>query len=237
MLKLNFILYFFLIFSSNHSFTKSKEISGAEIQQLATEWLSKQGVKSNIKILPQIKYQACDNIVFTDISLSFKLIKVLCQKPSNWSFIIRNKYKKVDVRKKVKSNKNNNLRTIIVLKESLKKGQIVNLDDIKFIESNIKKSSGLITSEDSVVGKILKRSTSANRPIYESNLKKVWLVEKNSEIFIENNLGPITIKVEGIALENADLNEKIKVKNISSGQILSGYVENKKKVTLRAKQF
>ena len=62
-------------------------------------------------------------------------------------------------------------------------------------------------------------------------------MEKNSEIFIENNLGPITIKVEGIALENADLNEKIKVKNISSGQILSGYVENKKKVTLRAKQF
>ena len=45
------------------------------------------------------------------------------------------------------------------------------------------------------------------------------------------------IKVDGIALENGDFNDKIKVKNISSGEILTGFVNNNKKVIFRPKQF
>ena len=63
------------------------------------------------------------------------------------------------------------------------------------------------------------------------------MIEKDSNIIIENQLGGITIKVEGVALENADLKQRVKVMNVSSGEILDAYVVNKKKVTLRPKQF
>ena len=65
--------------------------------------------------------------------------------------------------------------------------------------------------------------------MYHSNFEKDWLIEKNSIIVIENKVGSITIKEEGIALNNADFMGKIKVKNIKSGKIISGYSNGWKK--------
>ena len=87
-----------------------------------------------------------------------------------------------------------------------------------------------------IIGKKTKRTIMSNKPIYENYLQKSWMIEKNEEITIENNIGSIYIKVEGIALQNADFMDKIKVMNKSSGQIITAYVKNKKKVTLKPKQ-
>ena len=73
--------------------------------------------------------------------------------------------------------------------------------------------------------------------IYLKNLEKNWMIEKNSKVIFENSSEFIKIKVDGIALENGDFNDKIKVKNISSGEILTGFVNNNKKVIFRPKQF
>ena len=59
---------------------------------------------------------------------------------------------------------------------------------------------------------------------------------KNSIIVIENKVGNITIKEEGIALNNADFMGKTKVKNVKSGKIINGYAKNEKKVVLKTKQ-
>ena len=63
------------------------------------------------------------------------------------------------------------------------------------------------------------------------------MIEKNSEITIVNNIGPISIKVHGIAMENGDFEQQIKVKNVSSGEVIRGFVKNKKKVQINTKQF
>ena len=62
-------------------------------------------------------------------------------------------------------------------------------------------------------------------------------MQKNTEIMIENTIGPVIINVKGIALEDADYMGKVRVKNISSGEVLIGYVENRKKVLINPKQF
>jgi flagella basal body P-ring formation protein FlgA len=87
-----------------------------------------------------------------------------------------------------------------------------------------------------IIGKKTKRTIMSNKPIYENYLQKSWMIEKNEEITIENSIGSIYIKVDGIALQNADFMDKIKVMNKSSGQIFTAYVKNKKKVTLKPKQ-
>ena len=88
-----------------------------------------------------------------------------------------------------------------------------------------------------IVGKKLKNSISSGRALYHSNFEKDWLIEKNSIIVIENRVGSITIKEEGVALNNADFMGKIRVKNIKSGKIISGYAKNEKKVILKTKQY
>ena len=63
-----------------------------------------------------------------------------------------------------------------------------------------------------------------------------WMIEKDSMVLIENNLNNITVRAEGIALGNADFMEKVKVKNLKSGKVLYGFVQNKKKIVLNTKQ-
>ena len=48
-------------------------------------------------------------------------------------------------------------------------------------------------------------------------------------------MGGITVKDQGIALENADFMDVLKV-NIKSGKIIYGFAKNQKKVVLKAKQ-
>ena len=94
----------------------------------------------------------------------------------------------------------------------------------------------LVKNKTDLVGKKLKKSINSNRPIYHSNLEKDWLIQKNSSIIIENKIGSITVKDQGIALENADFMDVLKVKNIKSGKIIYGFAKNQKKVVLKAKQ-
>tara|TARA_B100000579_G_C22677500_1_gene778660 strand:- start:702 stop:1022 length:321 start_codon:yes stop_codon:yes gene_type:complete len=105
------------------------------------------------------------------------------------------------------------------------------------IKKKISNINGLIIEKNDLVGRKLKKSVSANRALYHSSLKKDWLIEKDSYVLIENNLPSITIRAEGIALENADFGEKLKVKNLKSGKIVFGFAENKKKIILNAKQY
>ena len=94
----------------------------------------------------------------------------------------------------------------------------------------------LVKNKIDLIGKKLKKSINSNRPIYHSNLEKDWLIQKNSSIIIENKIGGITVKDQGIALENADFMDVLKVKNIKSGKIIYGFAKNQKKVVLKAKQ-
>ena len=86
----------------------------------------------------------------------------------------------------------------------------------------------LVENKIDLVGKRLKKSINSNRPIYHSNLEKDWLIKKNSTIMIENKIGNITVKDRGIALENADFMDVLRVKNVKSGKIIYGFAENEK---------
>ncbi len=228
--------FFILLLSSIFFFgnAKSNSINGIELQGLVSNWLKSNGQDSNIEILANVKYPYCDesDMVISDISGSYKLIKVSCLGKNNWSFITRNKKKTSKYKAKDKNKVN-----VITLKNSKKRGTLIREDDIIVIKKRVSNPDGLVVNKSEIIGKKLKNSMPSNRPLHYSNLQKDWLIEKNSNIIIENNIGNIIIKDEGIALGNADYMEKIQVKNIKSGKIIQGFAKNEKKVVLKTKQF
>ena len=125
---------------------------------------------------------------------------------------------------------------VLALKNSLKSGTIINENDIIVIKKRVNNKNDLVKNKIDLIGKKLKKSINSNRPIYHSNLEKDWLIQKNSSIIIENKIGSITVKDQGIALENADFMDVLKVKNIKSGKIIYGFAKNQKKVVLKTKQ-
>ncbi len=215
----------------------SKEISGEFIKDSAKNWLNNNGVEENISLLSEIKYPKCNKLVFSTVSLNYSLIKVFCEKPNKWSIILRNKILKPKRIKKSQKLNDRYKNEVIVLKNDLDIGSVVSPDDIKEISVNTSINRGIALSKNDVIGKRIKNKILANKPIYLKNLEKNWMIEKNSKVIFENSSEFIKIKVDGIALENGDLNDKIKVKNISSGEILTGFVNNNKKVIFRPKQF
>ena len=231
-MKKIFIILFISVLQFGNA--KSNSISGNELEDLVSNWLESKGQEPNIEILANVKYPKCDHpdIIINDISGNFNLIKVSCVGENPWSFITRNK-KKVSKFKAKKEKKVN----VIALKSSKKGGTLIREDDIIIIKKRISNKDGLVINKSEIIGKKLKNSMPSNRPLFYSNLQKDWLIEKNSNIIIENNIGSIIIKDEGIALESADYMEKIQVKNLKSGKIIEGYAKNEKKVILKTKQF
>ena len=226
-----FIYLIILCFIFNHS--NAATISGSELKERISKWLKTQGANIQVEILDNIKYPYCNekDLLISDISGSYRLIKVNCIGEDKWSFIVRNK-------QNVESNKNKskNKVNVLALKNSLKSGTIINENDIIVIKKSVKDKNDLVKNKTDLIGKKLKKSINSNRPIYHSNLEKDWLIQKNSSIIIENKIGGITVKDQGIALENADFMDVLKVKNIKSGKIIYGFAKNQKKVVLKAKQ-
>ena len=191
------------------------------------------GAKTNIEILDNIKYPFCTDkdLFISDISGSYRLIKVSCLGENKWSFIVRNK-KNIQIDNNISKNKVN----VLALRNNKKSGTVIKDEDIIVIKKHVSNKNDLVQNKTEIVGKTLKKSINSNRPIYHSNLEKDWLIKKNSSIVIENKIGSITVKDQGIALENADFMDVLKVKNVKSGKIIYGFAENKRKVVLKTKQ-
>ena len=209
-------------------------ISGYEIKSLIEKWLEKQGVEANVNILESLKYPACEpeNIIINDISGNSKLIKVNCIGNNPWQFIVRNKVNKLKSK-----TKNKQLSNFYALKNFKEKGSIIKEKDLIIIKRKNSQRNLFISEKTDIVGKKLKKSLNSNQLLKRSNLEKDWLIKKNSQVTIINNKSFVTIKEDGLAMNDANYMDMIKVKNIKSGKVIVGYAKNEKKVILNAKQY
>ena len=209
-------------------------ISGYEIKSLIEKWLEKQGVQANVNILESLKYPACEpeNIIINDISGNSKLIKVNCIGKNPWQFIVRNKVNKLKSK-----TKNKQLSDFYALKDFKEKGSIIKEKDLIIIKRKNSQRNVFISDKSDIVGKKLKKSVNSNQLIKRSNLQKDWLIKKNSLVTIINNKTFVTIKEDGLAMNDANYMDMIKVKNIKSGKVIVGYAKNEKKVILNTKQY
>ena len=209
-------------------------ISGYEIKSLVEKWLEKQGVEANVNILESLKYPACEpeNIIINDISGNSKLIKVNCIGDNPWQFIVRNKVNKLQ-----SNTKNKQLSNFYALKNFKEKGSIIKEKDLIIIKRKNSQRNLFIWEKADIVGKKLKKSVNSNQLLKRSNLEKDWLIKKNSQVTIINNKSFVTIKEDGLAMNDANYMDMIKVKNIKSGKVIVGYAKNEKKVILNTKQY
>ena len=209
-------------------------ISGYEIKSLIEKWLEKQSVEANVNILESLKYPACEpeNIIINDISGNWKLIKVNCIGDNPWQFIVRNKVNKLQ-----SNTKNKQLSNFYALKNFKEKGSIIKEKDLIIIKRKNSQRNVFISDKSDIVGKKLKKSVNSNQLLKRSNLEKDWLIKKNSQVTIINNKSFVTIKEDGLAMNDANYMDMIKVKNIKSGKVIVGYAKNEKKVILNTKQY
>ncbi len=127
------------------------------------------------------------------------------------------------------SVKYSSIRKIVIASREIPVGHKITEEDIKTVEmSNVR--DDLIENIDQVVGKIAKKRIQEGTPIKKYYLKPDFVVKKNDRVKVIYDSGVIRVELSGIALENGEKGQVIKVKNLSSGKKIKCRVLDNKTV-------
>ena len=196
---------------------------------------------------------------------TWKTVKVSCNDEGSWTVMVRtnlktaiNKVKKANAMPKrlvagsaktevtekqtskasakvVKRQKQIEMMKILALGRSMSRGDVIMPRDIIIITIPVNAASGVFFNPDDIIGRKLKSSVTAKKPIQARHLKPKWLIEEDDEVVIQNRAGGIVVNMVGLAQENGQYDEWIKVRNVSSGIVIVGQIKNKKIISTNAK--
>lgn len=220
-------------------------ISGSDLSSLITKHLDTLGIESTPSINKNRVFSGClrEDIVIKKRDASWNTIQLLCRKNPFWNFNFRNKMDRPENTQKFGLRKLKNKKSavkemnVFVLIKNKSKGERIYDTDLVISAENKLLTLGAFGNSQSVIGRTLKRSLRKGTILKKKHLNPVWLVYKNQKVVIENNLGEISVKMEGIALKNGALGDRITARNTSSKKTVEGFVNGEKKISVFRKIY
>ena len=94
---------------------------------------------------------------------------------------------------------------------------------------------GFFSDVNDVVGRKAKKALTINKVIRTRHLELDYAIQKDQSVIIESKIGPVTVFGAGTAVNNAQLGDRVRVKNKSSGMVVEGVAISEKKIHIRAK--
>ena len=125
---------------------------------------------------------------------------------------------------------------VVALVRSVSKGDVITAEDVITVPVPARNVSGAFFDVRNVVGRRMKSSLSARRPIQARHLLPDFMVEEGGEVVIFGSAGGISVDMLGFARENGQIGDWIKVENASSGKTIRAKVIGEKKVAVIAKK-
>ncbi|NPA12425.1 MAG: flagellar basal body P-ring formation protein FlgA [Aquificae bacterium] len=110
------------------------------------------------------------------------------------------------------------LADVVVAVRPILRGQIISENDISLKKMDMKR--GYITDPSLVVNAVAKTTIQAGKPITLNMIQPDYPVKKGSNVKVIYNRNGIRIEIVGVALENGQQGQTIKVKNPSTGKVL-----------------
>ena len=132
----------------------------------------------------------------------------------------------------IKEAQPENTKSVYTLVRSKSKGEVIETSDLVLVSKNEIFTKDALKDVKLAVGKRLKKSLKMGAILKAKDLKPDWLVHKDQKIIIENKVGGIYVAVEGIALENGGVGDRVKAKNTSSSKTVEGFVVSQKKISI-----
>jgi len=234
--------------------TDNQIITGKYINQIVSQFLLVKGVEATPSLNPSRLFRKCDGpLTVNPMFGNFQTVRVECEDVIGWRVAVRTKIKSEVAYVKKTTHKNTTKITknisrnitakavkkaetarVVSLTRSMRRNEIIMPEDVAFIDVSIREVAGVFFEQDDVVGRRLKTSVSARKPVFARQLQPHWMVEKDQEVTLINRSGAIAVSMIGYALENGQYGEWIKVKNANSNKIVHGQIINSKKIATGA---
>lgn len=120
--------------------------------------------------------------------------------------------------------------TVVVVRHTIRRGEVITADKLELAQVQRSPAPGAFTEIEPLIGRRMVQTLSAGVPIRERHLQMEWTVRADDPIVIETNTGEMVIAMSGIALENGQLGDFIRVRNLRSGRVVTGMVGEDKKI-------
>jgi flagella basal body P-ring formation protein FlgA len=235
-------------------------LTGDEVTVLITERLTAENLQAAPIISPNRIFPDCaGKVEILPMFGSWHTVNVACNSSSGWRFAIRANVSSatsarasdwrsggsadsVSISRLVTGKDTTSKRDsatsvqVFALKRSVSKGDIITADDLLLVEVAGRNAIGMFKGDDDLVGRRLKSSLTAGKPVRTRHLEPDYMVVKDAEVIITSKAGVVNVDVVGIALEDGQFGEWIKVENASSGQSVFAKVISEKKVAVVAKK-
>ena len=222
---------FFLIISS---FSASAEVlRGQDIINFVNEWAIENNHTVIAKINANRAFFECDAKYSIEPrnknDLSTLLFK--CNQNENpWQILIRTKQRpSLTVTGQSLSN------LLVSAAKPIKKDSVIQSEDLVLVEATKQNTQSYFSSVNDVIGRKAKRTIYRDQLIKPQHITTLWLVNADQSVMIVNLAGRIRVETVGVALENGQKNDIIRVKNAVSGEIISGVVKSEKNISVLTK--
>ena len=222
---------FFLIISS---FSASAEVlRGQDIINFVNEW----AIENNHTVIAKLNA----NRAFFECNAKYSIeprnqndlstLRFKCNQNENpWQILIRTKQRPSST---VTGQSSSNL--LVSAAKPIKKDSVIQSEDLVLVEATKRNIQSYFSSVNDVIGRKAKRTIYRDQLIKPQHVTKLWLITADQSVMIVNLAGRIRVETVGVALENGQKNDIIKVQNAVSGEIVSGIVESEKNISVLTK--
>jgi len=215
-------------------------ISGAELKDHVRSILTARGLYSRPVISDNRQFRACETpLQVTPMFGGYKTVRLTCPDVDGFKIAVRTQIDSFVDDEETETAPNLDREAgyanFVVLTKSLQKGEIIGADDVRLVSRDANPGVGYFRDINDVVGRKAKRAVNINQIIRTRHLELDYAIKKDQSVIIESKIGPVTVVSGGIAVDDAQLGELVKVKNDSSGLVVEGVAISEKKIRIRAK--
>ena len=217
----------------------SNTVSGAQLRDHVHSFLMSRGLDSRPVISDNRQFRACRSpLEITPMFGGYKTVRLTCPDADGFEIAIRTQIDRfVADLHDIPSYTDREVRRskFVVLTKSLQSGEIIGMDDVMLIQRDANPGVGYFSNVDDVVGRKAKKALTINKIIRTRHLELDYAIQKDQSVIIESQIGPVTVFCAGTAVNNAQLGDRVRVKNNSSGMVVEGVAISEKKIRIRSK--
>ena len=206
-----FLIYLFFIFNVSYVMAVTDH---DQILIKASQFLNSKNQDLVLKINNKIKIPSCHGeIQIKNKYNNLKTLEIICLGELPWTYNLRtNIAKNFDKKKKKNKIKKKRIGVLVSMKR-LKRGHILDVEDLKLKYFSQIGSNNIYTSIESLVGRKLKVPLKEEQIIRERHLVMNWLIKEGQKVKIEHKRGNLLILVDGVALKSGMQGDYLEVKN------------------------
>jgi flagella basal body P-ring formation protein FlgA len=207
-------------------------LTGRDIAGIVRAVLAEHGQEGESILADQRRYFPCETALTVAPRLDgrWDAVDVICPGAIPWSIVVRTSAAVPKGFSFGNDVLNGPETSLVILRQAMRRGEVITAEKLGIAEIQRAPASGIFTAIGPLVGRRMAYAVGAGVPLLDRHLEMVWSVRANEPIVIEINTGSVVVAMAGVALENGQTGDIIRVRNSRSERVVVGRVGDEKKI-------